>query len=74
MIGRVLGAEMAEKISGVKAEEWYPIELLLGALDEVDAKVGTTVLRQVGLGVFDLSHAQAAKEGVKVAADIIFYN
>jgi hypothetical protein len=72
MTEQVLGKDMAARITAVKPDQWYPVALMLDALEVVERKVGGSVLRQVGRRLFELSHAEQAKAHVKSAADLIF--
>jgi hypothetical protein len=51
-----LGQEMADRLSSVKANEWYPIGMLLEATERVEEKLGNDGLRQMGRVLFKTSH------------------
>lgn len=68
----VLGKEMNDKLQGVSAEGWYPIEDLLLMMDRIEATVGRASLVQMGRNLFRASHAERAKQVAKNGADILF--
>lgn len=67
-----LGKALAQRITAVKPNDWYPIGILLEALEALDAKLGTYSLRNVGWELFALSHAEAFKKVAKTARDLVF--
>ncbi|HEX4620622.1 MAG TPA: hypothetical protein VH208_03560 [Myxococcaceae bacterium] len=72
MPNQVLGADLAERLRKVKADQWYPIQLLLEAMDILAERVGHAGLIQMGRALFRLSHQARVKEVARSAADIIF--
>lgn len=69
---QTLGKELAARLAAVKPDGWYPIGLLLEALDKLDQKLGTYSLRNVGWELFKLSHAEALKSVATAARDVIY--
>lgn len=69
---RTLGPDLAGRLAKVKADEWYPISLLLEALETLDKKLDKYALKNAGWKLFSLSHAENAKKTVKSARDIVY--
>lgn len=68
---QALGKDLSAKLQSVKPNEWYPIGVLLEALDRLDSKLGTYALKNVGWELFKLSHADAVRQAVKSAHDLL---
>ncbi len=67
---RALGKELAAQLAKVQPEGWYPISLLLQALEALDKKLDSYALRSVGWSLFKLSHEAGAKANAHSAKDI----
>lgn len=67
-----LGPALAKKLSEVKPDGWYPISVLLEALEVLDAKLGTFGLRSVGWELFRRSHAENMKKVASSAKDVLY--
>jgi hypothetical protein len=68
---RTLGPDLARRLSAVRADEWYPIGLLLEAFEVMDAKLGDYGLHHVGWELFKLSHADAVRANVRSAHELL---
>src|SRR3954471_15398320 len=68
---QVLGKEEFEKLKLVKADGWYPVDLLLGLMEILEAHVGKYGLMQMGRRLFEMSHKQRVLQVAKCAKDII---
>lgn len=68
----VLTPELNARLKQVKPDEWYPIQLLLDLLAQLQAKLGDMGLRSMGWSIFQGSHAQAVKANAKSARDIVY--
>jgi len=64
---RPLGPLLAARLQQVKPEGWYPIGMLLEALEVLDAKLGTYALRNVGWELFQMTHAAQVRASVASA-------
>jgi hypothetical protein len=64
-----LGKELADKLGAVDPKGWYPIAMLLDAMDRIDAKLGADGLRQMGRLLFKLSHED--RVAPKSARDVL---
>ncbi len=53
-----LGKEVSDHLSSVDPHGWYPITVLLEAMERIDTKLGVDGLRQMGRLLFKLSHEQ----------------
>jgi hypothetical protein len=69
---QVLGKEEWLQLQQVRAEDWYPIERLLGLMEILEAHVGPYGLMQMGRRLFELSHKDRVKVIAKSARDIIY--
>jgi hypothetical protein len=69
---QVLGKEEFEKLKLVKADGWYPVDLLLGLMEILEAHVGKYGLMQMGRRLFEMSHKQRVLQVAKCAKDIIY--
>ena len=69
---RALGPALAQRLRAVKPDAWYPISLLLEALEALDKNLGTFALRKVGWELFQLSHAEATRQHANSARDIVY--
>jgi len=69
---RALGPELAGQIARVQADQWYPISLLLEALEALDKKLDSYALRSVGWSLFKLSHEADIRANAKSARDICY--
>ena len=67
----VLGAEVAASIRALEPGGWYPIAMLLEPLDRLDAILGPSSLRRIGLEIFERSHAAAFRREASSARDIV---
>lgn len=68
---QTLGTALHSRLSDVKAEGWYPIELLLELMTTLDARVGKNGLRQMGRKLFQLSHEAHVTKTFSSAAQIL---
>ncbi len=68
---QTLGADVAQRLRGVKADGWYPIAWLIELMEAVDAKLGPSALPQMGRRLFKLSHAERVKQVARSARDIV---
>jgi hypothetical protein len=69
---QVLGKELTARIRSIKANEWYPISMLLEPLEILDKRLGPDSLRRVGISLFKLSHEAAARSSLKSAHDVVY--
>jgi hypothetical protein len=69
---QVLGKEQADRLKGVRADAWYPIEWLLGPMEIMEAHVGPYGLMQLGRKLFQLSHKERVVQVAKSARDILY--
>ena len=69
---QVLGKEEADRLRQIRADEWYPIEVLLGLMEILEAHVGKYGLMQMGRRLFEASHKQRVLLYAKSAKDIIY--
>jgi hypothetical protein len=69
---QTLGDGLHGRVSQVKPDAWYPIELMLELMDTLDDKLGSNVLRQLGRKLFLASHAETVKKVAKSAADVLY--
>ncbi len=67
-----LGKPLADRLKVVAPQKWYPIALLLEALETLDAKLGTYALRSVGWQIYKLSHGDSIGKTAASARDIIY--
>ncbi len=67
-----LGPKLAEELSRVKPNAWYPIAPLLDAMERLDQKLGRTGLVQMGRNIFRMSHRERVQQTAKSAADILY--
>jgi hypothetical protein len=72
MPGQILGAELTAELRAVEPGKWYPIELLLRAMDRLEERVGRAGLLQMGRKLFRASHAEAFKALVRSAGDFVY--
>ena len=68
---RTLGADLHRRLSEVRPDRWYPISLLLEALEALELKLGAFGLRHVGWELFKLSHAEAFRQNVTSARQLV---
>jgi hypothetical protein len=69
---QVLGNELTERLEKVKANEWYPIEVLLEPMEILGTRIGYAGLLQMGRALFKLSHEAGVRQNAKSAGDVIF--
>ena len=69
---QVLGKEEADRLRQIRPDEWYPIEVLLGLMEILEAHVGKYGLMQMGRRLFEASHKQRVMLVAKSAKDIIY--
>ncbi len=67
---RVLGGAMTHALRAVKPEGWYPIGLLLAAMERVSDKVGRFSLLEMGRKLFQMSHAKQFH--ARTVADLVY--
>jgi hypothetical protein len=68
----VLGADLTARLSDVKPDGWYPIQLLLDAMEVMADRVGYAGLLQMGYALFRLSHEERARASLKSAGDLVY--
>jgi hypothetical protein len=68
----VLGKDLVTSLRSLDRAGWYPIELLLGPLERLDAVLGPASLRKIGAELFRLSHEGAFRTEVKSARDAVY--
>lgn len=68
---QTLGDALHAQLRQVKADQWYPIELLLELMDTLEKRVGHNALRQMGRKLFQLSHEAHVKQTVRTATEIL---
>lgn len=73
-----LGNEMYAQLNACRPNSWYPIGMLLEAMERIDSKLGVDGLRQMGRLLFKMSHeagfmAQSAHE-VVYAMDTLYHH
>jgi len=68
---QVLGAEACRRLKDVTPSGWYPIELLLDMMDQLDRSVGHYGLLRMGRTLFDMSHKERVLQVATAARDII---
>jgi hypothetical protein len=64
-----LGKEFSDTLASVDPHAWYPIGMLIDAMERIDAKLGADGLRQMGRLLFKMSHEQ--RVAPKSARDVI---
>ena len=69
---QVLGKDEFERLKKVQADGWYPIEVLLGLMEILEAHVGKYGLMQMGRRLFEMSHKQRVLQVAKSAKDIVY--
>lgn len=67
-----LGKDLYDRLRAVKSDGWYPIALLLEAMDRLDERIGRFGLMTMGRRLFELSHAEQFKKVASSAADVVF--
>lgn len=66
-----LGPALHARVSSLKPDEWYPIDLLLELMDVLDRKMGANALRQMGRRLFELSHQAHVTEAGLTCAELV---
>jgi hypothetical protein len=69
---QVLGRDEYERLKTVQPDGWYPIEMLLGLMEILEAHVGKYGLMQMGRRLFEMSHKQRVLQVAKTAKDIVY--
>ncbi|MBX5481395.1 MAG: hypothetical protein IRZ16_06050 [Myxococcaceae bacterium] len=69
---QTLGKAQAQALAAIEPDRWYPIAMLLDALETLDQKLDTWALRSVGWELFRLSHAEEMKKVARSARDIVY--
>ena len=69
---QVLGTDMVQKLRTVKPDGWYPISMLLDAMDRLFDRVGRFGLLQMGRKLFEMSHAKKFKQVARSAGDLVY--
>jgi hypothetical protein len=69
---QVLGAAVTAKLRAVQPQGWYPIALLLEAMELVHTRIGRSGLLQTGRKLFQGSHAEEFKKVAHSAADLVY--
>jgi hypothetical protein len=69
---QTLGKDLMDRMRAVKSDGWYPISLLLDAMDRLEQRVGRFGLISMGRKLFELSHAEQFKKVAKSAADVVY--
>lgn len=68
---QVLGADQAQRLLTVDANEWYPIDWLLDLMNRLESSVGHFGLVRMGRTLFDLSHKARVVHSALSAYDIV---
>lgn len=68
---QTLGPELAARLKKVQLALWYPISDFLEMLERLDQKLGSYHLRQVGWNIFNRYHAEAVRNHVKSARQLL---
>jgi hypothetical protein len=69
---KTLGKELMDRLAVVKLDGWYPIGLLLDAMDRLDERIGRFGMITMGRKLFEMSHAEQFKKVAKTAADVVY--
>lgn len=69
---QTLGESLYARLEPVRADGWYPIELLLELMETLDQKLGPNALRQMGRKLFQASHQAHVKANLKTAAELLY--
>ena len=64
--------ESAEALRLVQPSAWYPIQMLLEPLERLDAVLGPSALRKIGVELFRLTHEAAFRSEASSARDIVY--
>ncbi|HZH03823.1 MAG TPA: hypothetical protein VEY30_08575 [Myxococcaceae bacterium] len=68
----VLDAALLQELKPVRADQWYPISLLLRAVEQADAKLGRDALVGMGWVLFQNSHVKSDRTKIGSARDVIY--
>lgn len=68
----VLGEREWKRLQTVKPDAWYPVELLLGLMEILDAHVGRYGLMQMGRKLFEASHKERVMRSARTAKDVLY--
>ncbi len=68
---QLLGKEKAQALRDVKPDDWYPVAMMLDALDTVAAKMGDRALIPIGYALIKRSHSEAIKKHFKSAKELL---
>jgi len=68
----ILTVEQHERLAGVTADGWYPIEWLLDLMDTLDKRLGRYALIKMGRTLFRDTHERRVLEIAQKGRDIIY--
>ena len=69
---QILGVEDASRLSAIRPEAWYPIDLMLDLMDKLDREIGRYGLLRMGRKLFNLSHETRVGQVATCARDIVY--
>src|SRR6187431_119743 len=69
---QILGVEDASRLSAIRPEAWYPIDLMLDLVDKLDREIGRYGLLRMGRKLFNLSHETRVGQVATCARDIVY--
>ena len=72
VVDQLLGKAKGHEIRTMKPDGWYPINMLLDALEAVEVKLGTSSLKKVGWTLFNLSHGDKFKATARAVRDLAY--
>lgn len=68
---RTLGPELTQRLKQVKADQWYPIDLLLESFEKLQERADPFALKNVGYRIFSMSHAENVRGSVHSARQLL---
>jgi len=67
----ILGAENLEYLATVKPDGWYPVDILLDLLEQLDAQLGRYGLIKIGRTLFKMTHEARLRETTRTGYEIV---